>query len=612
MPRAGTLGIVGESGCGKSTLLRAVLGILPAAPQCRKGAILFDGEDILTDRAATVRGRIGYVPQDPYLSLNPVFRAGDQILEIMRRHAPGSRADHKAKLIELLRAVQLPDPEAALRKYPHQFSGGQRQRLLIAAALACDPALVVADEPTTALDVTTQREILGLLRQLTVERGLSLLFVTHDFGVLAAVCDRVAVLYAGQVVEHGPDPRRAGRPAAPLCPHAAGLPPGPRDRPRRHPRHRARRHRPAARLPLPSALPPGARPPAPRPRRRCCALGAGRSVACPYHAERLRPLPELHRRLPPHRRARRPPGPVPPPRRGARGGWRRPLGRRPARSSASSAKAAAARPPWPAPCSACSAKPAGEIRLDGRARLRPGPGAGAPGPRGGAIRPPGPRRRARPLVARRRDPGRGAVDPRRAPTGPSSAPRIAETLAAVGLDAAFGDRYPHELSGGQQRRIGLARILLLRPKLVILDEPTAGLDLSVQAAVLRLLRDLRGRFGLTYLFISHDLSVVRRVCDRVAVMYLGRIVEQGSAAELFEAPRHPYTRALLAAAPRLDGAAAGPSLPGDPPSLRAIPSGCRFHPRCALADARCAAQDPPVTEIAPGHTVACHHWGTAA
>ncbi|MDN3568095.1 ABC transporter ATP-binding protein [Paeniroseomonas aquatica] len=190
--------------------------------------------------------------------------------------------------------------------------------------------------------------------------------------------------------------------------------------------------------------------------------------------------------------------------------------------------------------------------------------------------------------------------------------RIAETLTAVGLDAAFGDRYPHELSGGQQRRIGLARILLLRPKLVILDEPTAGLDLSVQAAVLRLLRDLRGRFGLTYLFISHDLSVVRRVCDRVAVMYLGRIVEQGSAAELFEAPRHPYTRALLAAAPRLDGAAAGPSLPGDPPSLRAIPSGCRFHPRCALADARCAAQDPPVTEISPGHTVACHHWDAAA
>lgn len=184
--------------------------------------------------------------------------------------------------------------------------------------------------------------------------------------------------------------------------------------------------------------------------------------------------------------------------------------------------------------------------------------------------------------------------------------RIAEMLAAVGLDAAFAGRYPHELSGGQQRRIGLARILLLRPKVVILDEPTAGLDLSVQAAVLRLLRDLRDRFGLTYLFISHDLSVVRRVCDRVAVMYLGRVVEQGRAAALFADPQHPYTRALLAAAPRLDGAAAGPSLPGDPPSLRAIPAGCRFHPRCVVAEPACATREPALVDTGADHRTACH------
>ncbi|MCB4824580.1 oligopeptide/dipeptide ABC transporter ATP-binding protein [Roseicella aerolata] len=190
--------------------------------------------------------------------------------------------------------------------------------------------------------------------------------------------------------------------------------------------------------------------------------------------------------------------------------------------------------------------------------------------------------------------------------------RIAEMLVAVGLDPALANRYPHELSGGQQRRIGLARILLLRPKVVILDEPTAGLDLSVQAAVLRLLRELRDRFGLTYLFISHDLSVVRRVCDRVAVMYLGRVVEQGRAETLFAAPQHPYTRALLAAAPRLDGAAAGPSLPGDPPSLRAIPAGCRFHPRCAQADAGCARLEPALVETSPGHLTACHHARRAA
>jgi oligopeptide/dipeptide ABC transporter ATP-binding protein len=192
------------------------------------------------------------------------------------------------------------------------------------------------------------------------------------------------------------------------------------------------------------------------------------------------------------------------------------------------------------------------------------------------------------------------------------ASRIAETLAAVGLDAAMAERYPHELSGGQQRRIGLARILLLRPRLVILDEPTAGLDLSVQASVLRLLRDLRDRFGLTYLFISHDLTVVRRVCDRVGVMYLGRIVEEAPAEELFSAPRHPYTQALLEAAPHLDGRAAGPSLPGEPPSLRRIPTGCRFHPRCAMATALCSATEPAMEAVAPGHSVSCHHWRNAA
>jgi peptide/nickel transport system ATP-binding protein len=200
--RGGTLGVVGESGCGKSTLLRAILGILPKGARVPEGRVLYRGRDILHD-PESIRGTIGFIPQDPYLSLNPVFRAGDQLLEVMRGHAPGSRADHKAKLISLFRAVQLPEPEAALRKYPHEFSGGQRQRLLIAAALACDPALVVADEPTTALDVTTQQEILALLRRLTAERGLAMLFVTHDFGVLSAVCEEVAVLYAGRVAEYG-------------------------------------------------------------------------------------------------------------------------------------------------------------------------------------------------------------------------------------------------------------------------------------------------------------------------------------------------------------------------------------------------------------------------
>src|SRR3954468_7391407 len=201
------LGVVGESGCGKSTVIRAILGILPRGVRLDSGEIRFAGEDLLKLREAElnrrIRGsRIGFVPQDPYLALNPVFKIGTQLLEIMRWHAPGgSTVGHRARIIALLRRVQLPDAEAALERYPHQFSGGQRQRLLIAAALACSPALVIADEPTTALDVTTQQQILYLLRDLVAEFGLSMLFVTHDLGVVAELCDDICVIYAGQSVE---------------------------------------------------------------------------------------------------------------------------------------------------------------------------------------------------------------------------------------------------------------------------------------------------------------------------------------------------------------------------------------------------------------------------
>jgi oligopeptide/dipeptide ABC transporter ATP-binding protein len=204
------LGVVGESGCGKSTVIRAILGILPRGVRIDSGEIRFAGEDLLALREAElnrrIRGsRIGFVPQDPYLALNPVFKIGTQLLEIMRWHAPGgSIVEHRARILALLRRVQLPDAEAALDRYPHQFSGGQRQRLLIAAALACSPALVIADEPMTALDVTTQQQILHLLRDLVAEFGLSMLFVTHDLGVVAELCDDICVIYAGQSVEAAP------------------------------------------------------------------------------------------------------------------------------------------------------------------------------------------------------------------------------------------------------------------------------------------------------------------------------------------------------------------------------------------------------------------------
>ncbi len=288
VPAGSITGVVGESGCGKSTLLRAILGILPRHARTPRGRILFEGRDILPDRAASARGRIGFVPQDPYLSLNPVFRAGDQILEIMRRHASGTRAQHKARVVELFRAVQLPDPEAALEKYPHQFSGGQRQRLLIAAALSCEPSLIVADEPTTALDVTTQREILGLLRELTRARGLSMLFVTHDFGVLASLCDQVVVLYAGRVAEAGPTRAVLDAPAHPCTRMLLAC----------HPDRAVELAGIPGMVPPATAQPSGCRfhPRCPLARPACVqapppmlTIPGGRAVACPHHAERLEP-----------------------------------------------------------------------------------------------------------------------------------------------------------------------------------------------------------------------------------------------------------------------------------------------------------------------------------
>src|SRR3954451_11291241 len=220
LPRGKILGVVGESGCGKSTLVRAILGILPKGATVESGAILFEGEDLLAlaerELVRRVRGsRIGFIPQDPYLALNPVFKIGTQLLAAMRWHAPAPAREHKARLVEMLRRVQIPEPEAVLERYPHQFSGGQRQRLMIAGALACAPRLVIADEPTTALDVTTQLQILKLLKSLTEEFGIGMLFVTHDFGVVAQLCDAITVMYAGQTVEAGPTPEVLADPRHP-------------------------------------------------------------------------------------------------------------------------------------------------------------------------------------------------------------------------------------------------------------------------------------------------------------------------------------------------------------------------------------------------------------
>jgi peptide/nickel transport system ATP-binding protein len=284
VPRGRIVGVVGESGCGKSTLVRAVLGLLPRGARIEAGGILFDGRDLLqlsdADLQREVRGKaIGFIPQDPYLALNPVFRVGKQLLEILTGHEPGRRARHRERLLELLRAVQIPDPEDALERYPHQFSGGQRQRLLIAGALLCRPRLVIADEPTTALDVTTQQQILGLLTRLAAEFEVAMVFVTHDFGVVAELCDEVTVMYAGQSVESAPTAELIARPRHPYTQALLGC----------HPDRSADLAGIPGSVPSPAAPPPGcrfhprcghARAICAGPRPRAVRLGARHEVRC--------------------------------------------------------------------------------------------------------------------------------------------------------------------------------------------------------------------------------------------------------------------------------------------------------------------------------------------
>jgi peptide/nickel transport system ATP-binding protein len=254
VPRGRIVGVVGESGCGKSTLVRSVLGILPRGARIEAGRIAFDGRDLLQvgerELQREVRGKaIGFIPQDPYLALNPVFRVGTQLLEILAGHNAGGRREHRARLIELLRAVQIPDAEDALERYPHQFSGGQRQRLLIAGALLCRPRLVVADEPTTALDVTTQQQIIELLKRLAAELDLAMVFVTHDFGAVAELCDEVTVMYAGQSVESAPTAELIERPRHPYTQALLGC----------HPDRSADLTGIPGSVPSPGAPPPGCR-----------------------------------------------------------------------------------------------------------------------------------------------------------------------------------------------------------------------------------------------------------------------------------------------------------------------------------------------------------------
>ena len=522
--------VVGESGAGKSTAGNAVLGILEPPGHVAAGRIRIAGAELdpRTGRAPGVLpGRdIGAVFQDPMTSLNPLFTVETQIGEAMRHHLGIGRAEARRRALDLLRAVGIPEPERRLGYYPHQLSGGQRQHVVIAAALACDPKLIIADEPTTALDVSVQAQILALLRELADARGVGILLVTHNMGVVAEIADRVTIMRHGRMVESGSVAAVLGAPRDPYARDLiASVPPVDRK---------------LQRFATPD---PGAAG-AIAARAELSARGA--TAAAAAAADSAAPLLEVEGLTVDFR---------------TRGGF---LGFGARHFRAVDGVGFSLR--------------AGEILgLVGES----GSGkstvanaiAGLVRPSGGAVRLRGRKLSGRPARLERRsvqmvfqDPY-ASLNPRLRVTTTLREPILfydlarnradadadaALLLAAVGLAPDSGARFPHAFSGGQRQRVSIARALAARPQLLICDEPTSSLDVSVQAQVLNLLKDLRDGAGLAILFISHDLAVVRQMCDRVVVMKDGRVCETAETETLFEAPAHPYTRELMRLVPRLE------------------------------------------------------------
>ena len=649
------LGIVGESGSGKSVTALAITGLLPPTARL-SGSIRFGAIEVTTagpETLRTMRGReIGMIFQDPTTTLNPVLPIGRQVIEGQVAHGLVPAAQASARAADLLREVDIPDPAARIGQYPHQFSGGMRQRAVIAMAMAGSKRLIIADEPTTALDVTVQAQVLAVLARRQAETGAAVILITHDLGVIAEVADRVAVMYGGRIVETG----NVGEIfRTPRHPYTVGL---------LHSLPRldivAERLVPIpGQPPAPARLPPGC---AFHPR---CPIGNTRAL-CRTEDPPLREIASLDL-----------------------------AGLESVTSRASAchfsdevqgllAQAAPTVAPTPyAPTTDDDApllvveglkvhfpirtgllrRQTGTIRaVDGVSLVvRAGETLGLVGESGcgktttgraimGLIRataghvrfagedvttmgPAALRRTRRNMQYIFQDPY-ASLNPIKTVGDIVAEPlhihglfdeiggmrRVAELFELVGLSRTMLGRYPAEFSGGQKQRIGIARALALSPKLLILDEPVAALDVSIQAQVVNLLQDLQKELGLAYLFIAHDLSVVRHIADRVAVMYLGRIVEQSSKHALYATPTHPYTQSLLSAVPIPDPARRGHTdriiLQGDIPSPARPPSGCTFHPRCFRAEPRCATDIPQLRDYLISHDkpglptrVACHFAG---
>jgi peptide/nickel transport system ATP-binding protein len=498
--------VVGESGSGKSMCAHALMGLLPDTVMIAGGEILFEGNDLLKLNQQgwrDLRGRrFAMVFQEPMTALNPLMRIGDQMMEVFEAHGLLTPSERRAKALSLAREVGLPDPESIVRAYPHQLSGGQRQRAMIAMALALEPTLLVADEPTTALDVTTQAQILKLIRNLQRSRNMAVMFITHDFGVVADIADQVVVLRHGQVVEEGP--------AAAMF---------------AHPQHDYTK---ALLKAVPSIEPPPRAPLGGDGGKAVEVIGLDKTYVTSSGWFRSERRVEAAKAVNFTIQKGETLGLV---------------------GESGSGKSSVARL---------------VVRLiePDRGTVRIGD-VDLTALEGRALR--AQRHRIQMIF---QDPF-ASLNPRRTVghiigdgmiahgTAPKAAlQRARELLALVGLDAGAVDRYPHEFSGGQRQRVGIARALALEPEIIIADEAVSALDVSVQAQVLALLEDLKARLGLSMLFITHDLRVAAQICDRIAVMQRGVIVEMKPTTALFAAPEHPYTRELLAAVPGRKGSVA--------------------------------------------------------
>jgi peptide/nickel transport system ATP-binding protein len=625
--------IVGESGSGKSVSALSVMRLLPKhTGRVPHGRIMFNGRNLLDlddEQMREIRGRdMSMIFQEPMTSLNPILTIGMQITEPLLIHMGMTQEQANARAIELLTLVGIPDPARRLDQYPHQFSGGMRQRVMIAIGLACNPKLIIADEPTTALDVTIQAQILELMKDLSRKLNIALVVITHNLGVVARYADRVIVMYAAKLVEENDADPVFHRPRHP---YTMGLLRSvPRlDRPR------------GTKLETIEGLPPNAAAPPP---------GCRFAPRCPYRIPICDKEPDLQKT--------------------DTGGWSR---------CHRHADIAAGKIVWAASeagrqqITAHGAQPLLSVRhlvkhfaVSGGLRdkkgvvravedvnfeIYPGETLGLVGesgcgkttvgrlilqleePTSGEIRFEGAdlaKTSAAELKAVRRkvqvifqDPysslnprmtvGQIIGEPlhvyRLAPGKQAQEERVAQLLEQVGLRPEMAARYPHQLSGGQRQRVGIARALAMEPSFIVCDEAVSALDVSIQGQIINLLEDLQRRLGLAYLFIAHDLAVVRHISMRVVVMYFGRIMEVADRDEIYREPLHPYTKVLLDAAPVPDPAVEKGRAPrlikGELPSHLAPPTGCVFNTRCPLASEECRQVVPELREVRPGHFAAC-------